>query len=99
MIVHQDHRGGGKLERSLDHLARIDRCVIDGAGLLLLVGDEVKAGDYQLVFRIKDYFAARGADTVFFAQAAVFFHIHDPGASYHVPLLVTPWAYSTYRGS
>ena len=43
MIVHQDHRGGGKLERALDHLARIDRCVIDGAGLLLLVGDEVVA--------------------------------------------------------
>lgn len=65
----------------------------------LLSGDEVRAGDYQLVFKIRDYFAARGVDATFFAYAAVFFRIEDPSASYHVPLLVTPWAYSTYRGS
>ena len=65
----------------------------------LLAGDELKAGDYQLVFKIKDYFAARGVSATFFVYAAVFFRIDDAGASYHVPLLVTPWAYSTYRGS
>ena len=32
-------------------------------------------------------------------EAAVFFRVSDPNASYHVPLLVTPWSYSTYRGS
>src|SRR5262249_25370797 len=41
MVVHQDDGGGGELERALDHLARIDRGVIDGAGLMLLVGDQV----------------------------------------------------------
>src|SRR6266446_5387218 len=41
MVVHQDHGGGGEFERALDHLARIDRGVIDGAGLMLLVGDQV----------------------------------------------------------
>lgn len=65
----------------------------------LLTGDEMKAGDYQLVFGIKDYFAQSGVTTTFFVHAAVFFRIEDPTASYHVPLLCTPWAYSTYRGS
>ena len=65
----------------------------------LLSGDEMRAGDYQLVFKIKDYFAAQGVSATFFVYAAVFFRIEDPSASYHVPLLVTPWAYSTYRGS
>ena len=65
----------------------------------LLSGAEIKPGDYQLVFKIKDYFAARGVDCPFFVYAAIFFRIEDPNASYHVPLLVTPWAYNTYRGS
>ena len=65
----------------------------------LLSGGEVHAGDYQLVFKIKDYFAAQGVGATFFAYAAVFFRIEDANASYHVPLLVTPWSYSTYRGS
>ena len=43
MVVHQDHGGGGEFERAFDHLARIDRGVIDGAGLVLLVGDQVVA--------------------------------------------------------
>lgn len=65
----------------------------------LLAGDEMVTGDYQLVFKIKDYFATRGVSATFFVYAAVFFRIEDPTTSYHVPLLVTPWAYSTYRGS
>ena len=65
----------------------------------LLAGDEVTAGDFQLLFRIRDYFAGRGVEPAFFVHATVHFRIEDPTASYHVPLLVTPWAYSTYRGS
>jgi 5-hydroxyisourate hydrolase len=65
----------------------------------LLSGDELEAGDYQLVFKIKDYYATLGVSVTFFAYAAVFFRIEDAAASYHVPLLVTPWSYSTYRGS
>ncbi|MDO8541099.1 MAG: hydroxyisourate hydrolase [Opitutaceae bacterium] len=65
----------------------------------LLAADEMAAGDYQLVFKIKDYYAAHGADAGFFSYAAIFFRIADPSQSYHVPLLVTPWSYSTYRGS
>jgi 5-hydroxyisourate hydrolase len=65
----------------------------------LLTGAAIKPIDYQLVFKIRDYYAERGTDATFFAYAAVFFRISDPNASYHVPLLVTPWSYSTYRGS
>ena len=65
----------------------------------LLGPDEMEKGDFQLVFKIKNYFAARGVECTFFAYAAIFFRIEDMTASYHVPLLVTPWAYSTYRGS
>lgn len=65
----------------------------------LLTGADLHAGDFQLVFKIRDYFARRGVDSTFFVHAAVFFRIEDPTASYHVPLLVTPWAYNTYRGN
>jgi 5-hydroxyisourate hydrolase len=65
----------------------------------LLTGDELKSGDYQLVFKIHDYFARRGVASTFFVYAAVFFRVEDSTASYHVPLLVTPWSYNTYRGS
>ena len=65
----------------------------------LLSGAELKAGHYQLIFKLEDYFAQQGVTTTFFFCATIFFRIEDPAASYHVPLLVTPWAYSTYRGS
>jgi 5-hydroxyisourate hydrolase len=65
----------------------------------LLEGAMMAVGDYELLFFVKDYFAAHGADGGFLAEVPVRFHLSDAGASYHVPLLVTPWAYSTYRGS
>jgi 5-hydroxyisourate hydrolase len=65
----------------------------------LLGPDEMRPGDYQLVFKTRDYFAQHGVDCPFFVYAAIFFRISDPAASYHVPLLVTPWGYNTYRGT
>ena len=65
----------------------------------LLAADEMVAGDFQLLFKTRDYFVAQGEHATFFLHAAVFFRIEDPATSFHVPLLVTPWAYSTYRGS
>jgi 5-hydroxyisourate hydrolase len=61
----------------------------------MLAGDEMKAGAYELVFHVGEYFNDRS----FLDEVPVRFTISDPGAKYHVPLLVTPWAYSTYRGS
>ncbi|MEO7598605.1 MAG: hydroxyisourate hydrolase [Opitutus sp.] len=65
----------------------------------LLAGDEVVPGAYEIVFFAKGYFTGRGLECVFLEDIPVRFCITDSSASYHVPLLVTPWSYSTYRGS
>ena len=68
----------------------------------LLVADAMKAGEYELVFFVGDYFSARKAtlsQPPFLDKVPVRFVIADAGANYHVPLLVSPWSYSTYRGS
>ena len=68
----------------------------------LLAADELKAGQYELVFFVGDYFAAKAVAPGrirFLDTVPVRFGIADAGASYHVPLLCSPWAYSTYRGS
>jgi len=68
----------------------------------LLADNELRAGQYELLFFVGDYFASKG-DTPsrirFLDRVPVRFGIADANASYHVPLLVSPWAYSTYRGS
>ena len=59
-------------------------------------------GRYELTFHVGAYFAALGApvaDPPFLDRIPVRFAIADPEAHYHVPLLVSPWSYSTYRGS
>lgn len=63
--------------------------------------DEMAVGTYELVFWVEDYFRGQpGADaTPFLDKVPIRFTISDPTGSYHVPLLVSPWAYSTYRGS
>ncbi|HEU5332005.1 MAG TPA: hydroxyisourate hydrolase [Actinocrinis sp.] len=60
---------------------------------------ELSAGRYRLVFDTAGYFAAQGVDEFFFPEVAICFTVADPGAHYHVPLLLSPFAYSTYRGS
>ncbi|MEO8891955.1 MAG: hydroxyisourate hydrolase [Coleofasciculaceae cyanobacterium] len=67
----------------------------------LLVNGELKTGNYQLVFSVGDYFAKRSktTDPPFLNQIPLQFGIADPTVHYHVPLLVSPWSYSTYRGS
>jgi 5-hydroxyisourate hydrolase len=68
----------------------------------LLEGDELTAGWYELHFAIGDYFATRSETTPlipFLDSVPVRFGIGDAQAHYHVPLLTSPWAYSTYRGS
>ena len=68
----------------------------------LLYGEEVRAGRYELVFFVGDYFAVKGdagPEGRFLDRVPVQFGIADATASYHVPLLASPWAYSTYRGS
>ena len=61
----------------------------------LLAQDEMLAGGYELLFHVGAYFG----EAAFLDKVPVRFRISDPEAAYHVPLLCTPWAYSTYRGS
>ena len=65
----------------------------------LLDSAQMKAGHYRLMFFAREYFAQRQTDCPFLDIVSIDFHVTDLSANYHVPLLVTPWSYSTYRGS
>ncbi|MGW6172198.1 hydroxyisourate hydrolase [Arthrobacter sp. NPDC055138] len=71
----------------------------DGDGRIKNLGPEaVEAGIYRIRFETGPYFEAAGTET-FFPSVDVAFEIKDPAQHYHVPLLISPFAYSTYRGS
>jgi 5-hydroxyisourate hydrolase len=67
----------------------------------LLEDDDFTEGAYMLVFHVGDYYESIGhADAgVFLDTVPIAFSVSDANQRYHVPLLVTPWSYSTYRGS
>ncbi len=68
----------------------------------LLLDDTLLPGHYRLGFATADYFrrlAVPLAEPPFLDRIVIDFAIADPTANYHVPLLVSPWSYSTYRGS
>jgi len=68
----------------------------------LLAGSSVATGTYELLFEVGEYFKARGVtltDPPFLDLVPVRFAISDSSQNYHVPLLVSPYGYSTYRGS
>jgi len=64
----------------------------------LLEGDAFRAGEYELLFHAGDYFKT-GAAPPFLNDIPVRFGVADPAQHYHVPLLLSPYSYSTYRGS
>jgi len=69
---------------------------------LLLDAASLKKGTYRLVFEVAAYFKALGValpEPNFLGQVTLDFGVADPGQHYHVPLLVSPWSYATYRGS
>jgi 5-hydroxyisourate hydrolase len=68
----------------------------------LLAAEEMKIGRYEIAFYVAAYFRRLGATPPhppFLDIVPVRFAIADPEAHYHVPLLVAPWSYTTYRGS
>lgn len=68
----------------------------------LLEGAALAAGTYELVFHAGDYFTGLGLKTPnppFLDQVTIRFGISNPAEHYHVPLLISPYAYSTYRGN
>ena len=98
-IVIELYRGNaGRREPLGRHVANADgRCDAP-----LLEGEALAAGTYELDFHAGDYFASLGLDIPaprFVDVVTLRFGISDAGAHYHVPLLVSPYSYSTYRGS
>ena len=67
----------------------------------LIEGTDFKEGQYELVFFVGDYFkkVTDLPKTPFLNEVVIKFGISNPNEHYHVPLLVSPWSYSTYRGS
>ena len=69
---------------------------------LLYKDGELRQGSYRLVFDVAAYFRSRGVslpEPAFLDRVTIDFGIARPQEHYHVPLLVSPWSYSTYRGS
>jgi 5-hydroxyisourate hydrolase len=65
---------------------------------LLPAGTPLAAGTYRLTFETESYFARMGTDG-FYPHVPILFRLANPGQHYHVPLLLNPYGYSTYRGS
>lgn len=78
----------------------LSRRATDADGRVSDLGGQVEAGVYRIVFGAEAYLAAqaRPAET-FYPEIVVVFRVTDPTAHHHVPLLLSPFAYSTYRGS
>jgi 5-hydroxyisourate hydrolase len=72
--------------------------VTDADGRCRLVEGETRQGPHRLVFETGTWFAGQGQDT-FYPEVVVTFAVSEPAAHHHVPLLLAPFAYSTYRGS
>ena len=69
---------------------------------LLLDAATIEVGEYIIVFHVGDYFTSLGLEQtnpMFLNRIPIQFGIFDASENYHVPLLVSPWSYSTYRGS
>ncbi len=77
---------------------RVAAGTTDADGRLKLVTGEPVAGTYRLRFAIGEYFGRSGQE-VFFPMAEIAFVIRNINEHYHVPLLLNPFGYSTYRGS
>jgi len=89
---------GGRAEETLASVVtnadgRTDAPLLEGAGLT--------PGTYRLLFHVAEYFRRQGDPGAgrFLEDVPVVFIVDDAAGKYHVPLLVSPWSYSTYRGS
>lgn len=87
-------------QRNGDAKERIGEGVTDADGRVsdLLAPDSLQSGIYELHFAVGEYYAGRGEKT-FYPEARITFEVGEPAEHYHVPLLLNPFGYSTYRGS
>ena len=89
----EHHRAGTGWATLAERITDADGRVKD-----LLPGGAFEAGVYRITFLTAHYFQATGT-RCFYPEVPVLFEVHDPAQHYHVPLLLAPWGYSTYRGS
>jgi len=90
------------LEGSAYRLIKTVRTNADGRTEPLLTAGTMKVGQYELVFYIGEYFTRLGTalpNPPFLDKAVIQFGMADAASHYHVPLLASPWSYTTYRGS
>ena len=91
------------LDGEVYHLVRSVHTNADGRNAEpLLTPETMKTGQYQLTFHLAEYFTKKGTvlpNPPFLDKAVVQFGISDATSHYHVPLLASPWTYTTYRGS
>jgi 5-hydroxyisourate hydrolase / 2-oxo-4-hydroxy-4-carboxy-5-ureidoimidazoline decarboxylase len=87
--------------RDGDAWSRVGEGTTDANGRLatLTANQPMIAGDYRLTFDTRGYLRARGAADAFFPDVTVTFTVADASEHFHVPLLLSPFGYSTYRGS
>jgi 5-hydroxyisourate hydrolase len=80
------------------HHTVLASALTDDDGRVANIGDDLAAGIFRLRFDTATYFAAHGI-TGFYPEIVIAFEITDAAARHHVPVLLSPYAYSTYRGS
>lgn len=65
----------------------------------LLEAENFKKGGFELVFEVEEYFKSIGVESIFLKDVVIRFYVEDESQNYHIPLLISPYSYSTYRGS
>ena len=93
LSVRLDHLSGSGWERVTERTTDDDGRVRD-----LHLGPQIPKGVYRITFATRNYFHSKGAPT-FYPEVQVMFEVGDSTQNYHVPLLFSPYGYSTYRGS
>jgi 5-hydroxyisourate hydrolase len=87
--------------RQASEWSPVGRGVTDATGRLMTLTEDrpVLPGTYRLTFDTGDYHRDQGLGMPFFPEATVTFNVHEVAEHFHVPLLLSPYGYSTYRGS
>jgi 5-hydroxyisourate hydrolase len=86
--------------RQASEWSRVGRGTTDEDGRLTTLTEDwpLKPGTYRLTFDVGAYHRERGLTVAFFPEVAVTFSVRDTAARYHLPMLLSPFGYSTYRG-
>jgi len=88
-----------QLDRLGAAAAHINDGATDADGRIGDLATNVAPGTYKITFATGDYHERHGVTEAFFPAVEIIFHIHADDEHYHVPLLLSPYSYSTYRGS